>query len=368
MAEPMLRVWMQESAAPESFHKHRPGRWIAEAQWPSPRIKTKRLWLNLDGLREAADRKVPLDVRSPQTVGFDGGEWCGFGLPGEAPRDQRRDDEQSLVFDSEPLPERLEIFGAPLAVLELAADRPVALLAVRLNDVAADGTSQRVTYGLLNLTHRQSHQRPLPVEPGERYVLRLALNDVAHAFPAGHRIRIAISAAYWPVVWPAPHPVTLTVFTGDSFLELPARPSDTADAELRPFKRPERAAAETMELKPAPLQRIIEHDAGSGETVYAISEGGQTPPLLHIEAIGLEVVQSLSKRYRIAAADPQTARAEVIGNTVFRRGAWQARVQVRSALSSTLEDFILEAELAAYENDELFFSRAWSQRIKRSLL
>jgi hypothetical protein len=162
----------------------------------------------------------------------------------------------------------------------------------------------------------------------------------------------------------------LTIFTSDSFLELPARPSDTADAALRPFEPAERAATETLEPKPTALQRVIEHDAGSGETMYAVSEGGDTeePRLLHIEAIGLEVGQSLKKHYRIGAADPQTARAEVIGNTVFRRGAWQARVQVRSALSSTVEDFILEAELAAYENDELFFSRAWSQRIKRSLL
>jgi hypothetical protein len=366
----MLRVWLQESVRPKSFHKQRPGRWVAEAHWPSPRIKTKRLWLNLDGLREAADRKVPLDFRSPQAVGFDAGEWCGFGLPGEAPRDQRRDDEHSLILDSEPLPDRLEILGAALAVLELAADRPVALLAVRLNDVAADGTSQRVSYGIFNLAHRQGHERPLPIKPGERYVVRFALNDIAHAFPAGHRIRLAISTSYWPMVWPAPQPVTLTIFTGDSFLELPARPSSAADAELRPFEPPERAAAETMELTPAPLQRVIEHDAGSGETVCTISEGGdtETPPLLHIGAIGLEVSQSLRKRYRIGAADPQTARAEVIGNTAFRRGAWQARVEVRSALSSTLDNFILEAELAAYENDEVFFRRAWSQRIKRGLL
>jgi hypothetical protein len=183
-------------------------------------------------------------------------------------------------------------------------------------------------------------------------------------------MRLAISTSYWPMVWPAPQPVNLTVFTGASFLELPARPPGTADAALRPFEPPEGAAAETTELKPAPLQRIIEHDAGSGETVCTISEGGDTeiPPFLRIGAIGLEVHQSLRKRYRIGAADPQTARAEVIGNTVFRRGAGQARVQVGSALSSTSEDFILEAELAVYENDALFFRRAWSQRIKRSLL
>ena len=84
MVEPMLRVWMQESVPPKPFYKHRPGRWVAETQWPSPRITLQRHWLDMDRLSNAAPTiKSQLDFRSPQTTGVDAGEWCGFGAPGK---------------------------------------------------------------------------------------------------------------------------------------------------------------------------------------------------------------------------------------------------------------------------------------------
>ncbi|MBM4298371.1 MAG: CocE/NonD family hydrolase, partial [Deltaproteobacteria bacterium] len=203
MAEPMLRVWMQESAPPKPSQKLRPGRWVAEAKWPSLRIEVKRHWLSSNGLRSEPDGALRFDLCSPQTTGLAAGEWCGFGAPGEAPPDQRGDDGCALCFDSEALAERVEILGAPLASLEIAGDRPVALIAVRLNDIAPDGASTRVTLGVLNLTHRDGHEEPKPLEPGKRYSIKVRLNDIAHAFPAGHKVRLALSTCYWPIAWPA---------------------------------------------------------------------------------------------------------------------------------------------------------------------
>lgn len=50
--------------------------------------------------------------------------------------------------------------------------KPVAMVAVRLSDVAPDGRATRVTYGLLNLTHRDGHDEPEPLEPGKPYRVR----------------------------------------------------------------------------------------------------------------------------------------------------------------------------------------------------
>ncbi len=94
---------------------------------------------------------------------------------------------------------------------------------MRLNEVTPDGTSARVSYGLINLTHRDNHEHPKPVVPGERIRVSVQLNDVAHAFAAGNRLRVALSTSYWPLVWPSPEPVTLSVFTGKSALMLPSR-------------------------------------------------------------------------------------------------------------------------------------------------
>ena len=88
------------------------------------------------------------------------GRWCPYQLTPDLPLDQRLEDGGALTFDTDPLPERLEVLGAPVAELALAVDRPVALLAARLSDVAPDGAATRVSYGLLNLTHRESHEHP----------------------------------------------------------------------------------------------------------------------------------------------------------------------------------------------------------------
>jgi len=372
MVEPMLRVWMQESVPPKPFYKHRPGRWIAETQWPSPRITLQRHWLDMDRLSNAAPTiKSQLDFRSPQTTGVDAGEWCGFGAPGEASLDQRGDDGCSLTFDSAPLRDRMEILGSPMVTLEVATDQPVAIIAVRLNDVAPGGASTRVTYGLLNLTHRDSHEHPQPWEPGKRYLINMTLNDVAYAFPPRHKLRVAISTSYWPIAWPAPLAVTASLFTGESFLDLPVRPSDAGDLALRPFEPPERAAAETTELRPAPLQRIVERDRTTNETIYTVSSGGgdlDGGKLTRIKAIGLEVGHAMLKHFRIGEEDPEMAQAEVIQKTRFRRSAWKTSVETRTRFSSNSDDFVLEAELTAYEDDELFFTRTWTRRIKRDLI
>lgn len=371
MAEPMLRVWMQESVPPKPSYKHRPGRWVAETQWPSPRITFKRHWLNPTQLSCAATSKTQLDFRSPQTTGLGGGEWCGFGAPGEAPPDQRGDDGCSLTFDSEPFQDRIEILGAPVATLEVAADWPVAFIAVRFNDVAPDGASTRVTYGLLNLTHRNGHEHPKPLEPGKRYLVRVPMNEVAHAFPAGHRMRLAISTSYWPIAWPAPQPVTVSLFTGESFLDLPVRPPDPSDVALRPFAAPERAPTQATELRPAALKRIVARDRATNETVYTVSSGPANldgANLTRIKAVDLEVGYSTVKHFRIGEEDPGTAQAEVIQKTWFRRGGWKIRIETRTSFSSNPDDFVLEAELTAYEDDQQCFTRTWARRLKRDLL
>ena len=371
MTEPMLQAWMQESVRPKPFYKHRPGRWVAEAEWPSPRIVGKRHWLDPGRLGSAPTIKTQLDFRSPQTTGFGAGEWCGFGAPGEAPPDQRGDDGCSLTFDSEPLQQKIEILGAPAVTLEVAADQPVALIAVRLNDVAPDGASSRVTYGLLNLTHRSGHEHPEPIEPGKRYLISVTMNDVAHAFPPKHKLRLAISTSYWPIAWPAPQPVTVSLFTGASFVDLPVRPPDPKDSTLRPFESPERAAAETTELRPAALKRIVERDRATNETIYTVSSGRgdlDSAKLTRIKAIGLEVGHTMLKRFRIGEEDPGMAQAEVVQKTWFRRGAWNTRVETCTRFSSSPEEFRLEAELTACEDNDLFFTRTWTRRIKRKLL
>ncbi len=368
MAEPMLRAYVQDSVAPASHYDMRPGRWVAEPAWPSPNIRAETLFLHPARLEPRPGEAVSLAVSSPQTTGAAGGEWCPYGLGGlgpELPTDQRADDAWSLVFDGEPLAETFEILGAPALEAEIESDRPVAILTARLNDVAPDGRVTRVTYGVLNLTHRDGHAAPAALEPGRRYRIRLQLNEAGHRFLAGHRIRLALSTAYWPIIWPAPEPVWLTILGGVSRLSLPRREPRPEDQRVR-FAGPERPAPTRRRvIRPGAVHRRIEQDVGSGEQrIEVLRDDGHSA----IEEIGVETAFHKVLRYRMHPDDPTTARAAA-GYDIRHRHAqgWDTRIRTHSAIACTKSEFIVEADLEAFEGEVRVFSRSWTERIPRDL-
>jgi len=79
---------------------------------------------------------------------------------------------RSLVFETTSLDKPIEILGAAIVTLDVASDRPIANLVVRLCDVRPSGESLRVSYGVLNLTHREGHEQPALLAAGERYRVR----------------------------------------------------------------------------------------------------------------------------------------------------------------------------------------------------
>ena len=363
MFEPMLRVWMQEGAPPMQPDAPRAGRWVAEPEWPSGRITVQRWALGrgrLDADEAPAER---IEYREDAIVGLAAGDWCDFGGAAEGPGEQQEEDRRAYAFDSPPLPKRLEILGAPAVTLELSADRPAVQLAVRLNDVTPDGTSTRVSYGLFDLTQLDGE----PLTRDTRLRVRLRLRDCAHAFAPGHRIRVAVSTGYWPIAWPAPEPVTLSLHTAASRLDLPVRPSREADAQLRPFAPPESAPTHRLvEFEVARSIRVID-DRADGTTVYRVeSEGGvhgRGP--CRIEATGVEVSSALTREYRLRRGDPLSASAEVMQRTALRGAAFAVSVEVRSRLTATRDAFHFVADVRAEDAGAEAVTRRFDVRIPR---
>jgi len=215
---PMARWYARASHRPAVDLDHVPGTWRAD-EWPNPR---------------SAEQTWPLSSRPPYDVVADIGltAWlsCSGHLPWGQPDDQRTDDVRALTWDW-PLADGLEIAGYPHARLRISVSEPVASVALRLCDVAPDGTSTLVSRGFLNLTRRAGMATATPLVPGEVYDVDVEIEATAWQWAPGHVLRLALAGADWPNVIAPPAPVSLTIHGGE--LVLP-----TYDATTSPYPAP----------------------------------------------------------------------------------------------------------------------------------
>jgi putative CocE/NonD family hydrolase len=370
MDEPVLRVWMEEYVPPAQLIEQQPGRWVAEPGWPAPSSRPRSWWLGDGTLGEQPGSAATLVLRGSQVTGIGCGENCAGGSPGEWPADQRDDDARSLTWDSAPLDGTLEILGCPEVVLDVAADRAEALVAVRLNDVAADGTSVLVTRQVLNLTHRDGHERLEPLVPGRRYHVELRLRAAAHAFPAGHRLRVAVSADYWPWVWPSPEPVALTVFTGaESRLSVPVRPPQDADAALPAFAEPEatpRLECETLE-EPGSGGRRASWDPLTGVATVESRwwDGGR----YRYPRWDITTEDHVRVEATIADGDPLSARVRFAARSELLRGSEvDVRVETDCEMRCERDAFLLTSRQRVLDHGGEILSVRREEAIARDLV
>jgi len=366
MDEPMLRVWMQDHVPPQTCYHERPGRWVGEDVWPSPRIQPQRMTLGANSRLGGAGAGTA-SICSPLWVGLTAGEVGRYGDEAEWATDQREDDGGSLVFVSDPLSETLEILGAPQLTLRFASEKPFALVSVRVNDVAPSGASTRVAIGHLNLCHRHGHGTPQALVPGRVETAVVDLDDIAHRFPVGHRIAVSISTNYWPIAWPSPELAMVTVHLGDSALELPVRPQRPEDAALRVFDPPEAAEADPQhELPPNPaaalIRRTITRDLLSGESVVDFPRWIYATEM---PAIGQTHRGTGMARYRITDGDPLSARCETRYAVQIERSDGVFTHESEGALSCDATHFIVNMRLRISENGAEVFARDWHERIPR---
>ena len=251
--------------------------------------------------------------------------------------------------------------------LTLSVDQPNALLAVRLCDVSPTGASTLISRGLLNLTHRDSHEQPTPLEPGTQYRITVRLNAVAHSLPAGHCWRIAISPTYWPWAWPSPKPVTLRLLTGEaSQLVLPVRLPREDDARLPPFAEPETAPPlEVQEVRKPGRTYTVQHDVVGNR--YQLVDGRDGGCKV-IVANGLESESYNSNTYTIVEGDPLSAQVECERMIRVGRGDWQIRIETKSVMTADAELFYVTNMLEAFEGEGRVFARTWYFSVPRDLV
>jgi predicted acyl esterase len=345
---PMLRAWVQEFAPPAAESK---GRWVGEETWPSPRIKPRTVKL-------FSDKR---EISTPLTMGQAGGPWCAFGA-GDQPGDQREEDKRSVCFDT-PVTEHTEILGAPVLRLRVSCSKPFGQVVARLCDVRPDGASQRVSYGVLNLQHHDGDDQSIPLTSGREYEVTVRLNDCGHAFAARHKLRVALSTSYWPIVWPERESFALTVHNAE--IDLPERPP-TSEA-LPDFAPPEQAAGVLYQDLEKPVFR--RESVREGKTLIerflidAREDGG--PAMSRLEPIDLELGSSIAGELRITDGDPVSAAYEVTMENVLRRKGWDVHIRTEHRMTTENDAYVLRASVETWEHDIAVFSRLWEVRVPR---
>ena len=357
-ADPDLRLFLMDGVAPRTSYAVRPGRWIDQDFRAAPR---RILHLGAEGLRARATRFEAL-VDSPADTGMASGEYCAIWLGPDLPGDQRRDDALSVCFDGEVLGENLAIVGAPVVSLTLVSDAPVAQIAVRLNDVHPDGQVSRITYGVLNLTHRGGSASPCPMPVDSAVTVTLRLDQIAYEVAAGHRLRLSISNAYWPLLWPAPGRTKLVLSAGQIALPLLR---EGAGAPVR-FEAPEAAQAwkvRTIRKSSHLRETVIDHATGV-TSLCIVDDFGEVEDLDH----GLISGSVAREWWDIQPDDPLSSRARTYWSDTLSRGDWRVRSETKSEMWADAEAFYLTARVEAYEGDKLIFEKDFSRRIARDLV
>lgn len=368
-ADPAMRMWLEESIEPTGHVAMHPGRWIGFVDWPPGGPAAPTTWQLRHGrlgpgLDDADDAHRTI-VRSPVTTGMSAGQWCAYGLgkiAPELPVDQRYEDAGSAVFDSTPLDEPIHLAGRPSITVRVAADRPTAQMTVRLCDVHPDGTSERLGYGVINLCHHADHEHPSALVPGEPVDVSVTLKGIAHTVPVGHRLRVAISSCYWPMIWPAPELTTLTLFDAHCRLSLPI----VAEVDELPpdlFGPPQDARhGPVTVVRPGAERRWTHHDLDERRTdVIASRDDG----VYVLDDVGTEQSFTRVRSHSIVEGEPTSARATVSSRASYRRVDWDVRVEADIEMTCTVDTFVLTGRLAGFDHDELAVERHFRHEIPR---
>jgi putative CocE/NonD family hydrolase len=365
--EPNLAVYVRNYYPPDPVIEKVPGHWRWEDGWPIERLQEQDWFMQPDhGLaREEAGGESTHELVYKPSTGLAGGGptmWWGSVTP-----DQQPMDDDSLVYDSEPLDVPLEILGRPVAKLQVTADAPRANWVVRISDVAPDGQVTQVAGAAINGTHRNSTREPEDIVPGEVFPLRFELHFTSWVFPKGHRIRVAISNAQWPMLWPTPYPMTSMLRVG----------GDDGSRMVLPVVPPgESRAPNFVQPKPDPVLPGYETlDAGNITGYAAITSVEQDPETDEVFGVATNSgatrypwgIERFEEELEHRTSDTNPARTSVTGRYKLTQELDDRVLEFEQAVEfrSDEENFHLKFHRWVLVDGEMFAERTWDESIPR---
>ena len=361
LQDPRVVIFMRHWFPPDPNLETVPGEWRAESGWPPHGLTNSTLYLQPNHTLTSTVPEADVHrLKYVPSIGVEAGFWWG-----ELLSDQRPVDAFSLVYDSAPLTEELAIMGRPHALLEGSADAPLANWFARLSDVAPDGSVTQITGAGLSGAQRESMSDPKPLKPGTVYSLDVEMHLTTWVFPKGHRIRLSVSNALWPMVLSTPYNMTTALRLGGANgprLTLPVVPLHGA---TQPHVSPPQPSEERTDLKsfgfPWPGEWLVTRDEGRQKTtvLWKGKMGGEYP-------WGKETdLEKLT--YEIDDAHPEVniihGEAETTLDLKDRVLVWSGHLSV----TSDAKNFFYKYTRELRKDGNLIKTKTWEETIPRDL-
>ncbi len=327
-----------------------PGHWRTEDAWPPPDRET--LTFSLAELPHAG----PLQWSGPQWVGSHAPAWDRAGV---GSRDSGPDDRESIVFETPPLTEPVEILGTVEVELTVTSDRDVGMVAARLVAVSPDGTGYLVTRGNRNLVFPGDFSHPVPVTPGKPRVVRIPLLVTSAVIDRGWRVRLALSGADFPVAWPPGKKTRLTFDPESSRLVVPTAPPRpvSRNVEVPPSPPPpEPPGSSWDEWSNGSSQR------SGGVTTFTRRRRSTEH---HPDRAELDYRSDETWAISVDDDDPATTTVRSDGEVTLERPGWSVTTRGGLDLTGDAESFHLTIRLTAEHDGAEVFSRVWEETIPR---
>jgi len=363
MDEPRFAVFVRDWHPPDPQLGEVQGQWRFEEGWPLERAQIWTLYPQPDhSLRASTPANGTHALQYVPTVGVENGLWSG-----EVVLDQRPIDAYSLVYDTEPLEEDLEVLGMPRVMLNVSADAPMARWFVRVSDVAPDGQVTQISWSGFSGAHRKSAENPEPLEPGRTYPLEIDLRFTSWVFPKGHRIRLAVNNAQWPMIWPSPYPMTTSLHLGGenaARVAIPVVPYEDRPKPhfLPPAEDPKLAGYRTVkEVTASGYSEVttIERNVPNAATkVVATNSGRNEFPWGSISQTDKIIYEAQDKHPEAASVTSDMKRVVQIEG---RNLVWQGVLSFRS----DLENFYYTYTRRLVEEGQLIREKTWNETIPR---
>ena len=354
--DPRLQVWCSQYQPPDDFFAFRQGHWRAFEYWP---INQQYYDVNLVHQTDSQDTgfiDIPFDLR----VGTMAADTGYFGRPGGLPLDQSADDKNSLVFQSDVLEGEQLLLGKAEVVLDLKLTQQPSQIIIRLCDVAADGKVARVAYRVQNLA-LDDDGLPIDDAAATSVIYRqFALPNAAYTFAPGHRIRIALSASYWPQILPTSHKARTSVDSDSVKLKLALAPDKSTVLSLSTFEE----SITSVNRDPASIQERIQRSTELSGNLL-IHRWHQPLALTHHDQMNIDIGAETSAQHSIDLTNPATAESRFEHRLMANHDGQKFETRGSARLSLTEGHYQVEGALLVKEDDIDVFSRQWSQKISR---